>query len=127
MLFLVCLLFLWGALVSYLLVEDNVFLAILIYFIGVCVLCSVLSEVLGFLVDCFITWNHGHPQAEAIIEEVIIVEPYEKEEVPTNPGVESTTSPEIVVEVVEEVVEEPQGPIIPLGFTSLWLLSIFIS
>lgn len=118
MLFLTGLILLWGALVSYLLVEDNVFLAILIYFIGVCALCSVLSGVLGVLVDWFITWNHGHLQAEAIIQEVVIVEPYErleKEEIPTNPGVESTNSPEIVVEAVEE----PQGPIIPLGFTSL--------
>ena len=41
----------WTSLVSYLFIEDNLVLAILVYVIGVLGLCTTLSEVLGVLLD----------------------------------------------------------------------------
>jgi len=48
---------------------------------------------------------------------VVVINPQEESgKVPTNSEGETTTTPEIITEVEEEIKE---GPVLPLGFTSL--------
>ena len=112
-------------LVTYLFIQENYFMAVVLYLIGVSWLCIVLSEGLGVLLDWLIAYCYEYPQPEVIIQEVVVINPEEElGKVPTNYEGETTTTPEIITEVEEEMKE---GPVLPLGFTSLWLLSMFIS
>ena len=112
-------------LVTYLFIQENYFMAVMLYLIGVSWLCIVLSEGLGVLLDWLITYYYKYPQPEVIIQEVVVMNPEEESgKVPSNPEGETTTTPDIITVVEEEIKE---GPVIPLGFTSLWLLSMFIS
>ena len=112
-------------LVTYLFIQENYFMAVVLYLIGVSWLCIVLSEGLGVLLDWLIAYYYEYSQPEVIIQEVVVVNPEEElGKVPTDYEGETTTTPEIITEVEEEMKE---GPVLPLGFTSLWLLSMFIS
>ena len=56
-------------------------------------------------------------QHEVITQEVVVMNPEEESgKFPTNPEGETTTTPEIITRVEEEMKE---GPVLPLGFTSL--------
>ena len=83
-------------------------------------LCIVLSEGLGVLLDWLITCYYKYPQPEVIIQEVVVMNPeQESGKVPTNSEGETTTTPEIITEVEQEIKKEHRTSIDVYFFVDL--------